>query len=100
MENKTKGQRSVDARIAADKMKVLEQLKKMPIVKVACERTGVSRATYYRWSNEDEEFKTVADQALIEGELLINDMSEYQLIDLIHSKNGPAIKYWLEHHHP
>lgn len=100
MKNNSKQQRTVDARIVADKAKVLEQLKKVPIIKVACEWASVGRATYYRWYNQDVEFRNGADLALIEGDLMINDMSEYQLLKLIQDKNGPAIKYWLEHHHP
>lgn len=79
---------------------VLEQLKKYPIVQVACEKTGVSRATYYRWKTEDKLFKDATEKALADGEALITDMGESQLITLIRNQNFPAIQLWLKHHHP
>lgn len=85
---------------AEQKASMLEQLKKMPIVKVACERTGVPRTTFYRWQEEDEEFGKAVDLALVEGKLTINDMSEYQLLSLIQEKKPGMIKLWLENHHP
>lgn len=82
------------------KNSIIEQLKKMPIVQIACERAGIGRATYYRWRNENKNFKKMADDAIAEGELLINDMSESQIISLIREKNWSAISFWLRHHHP
>jgi len=79
---------------------ILEQLKKTPIIQIACEKSGVSRATYYRWRKEDQEFLKAADEAIRDGEALITDMSESQLISLIRDRNFPAIQLWLKHHHP
>lgn len=78
---------------------VLKQLQKMPVVEVACQRAGLSRATYYRWRREDSKFRKASDEAIIEGELLINDMSESQVISLIREKSWAAISFWLKHHH-
>lgn len=78
---------------------LLEQLKKTPIVQVACEKVGVSRATYYRWRKEDPKFAKASDLALSEGALLINDMAEMQLMSAIRNRNMQAIMYWLKHHH-
>lgn len=78
----------------------LEQLRKIPIVQVACEKTGISRNSVYRWRNEDEKFKKDFDEALAEGEALINDMSESQLLTLIKEKNWSAISFWLKHRNP
>lgn len=79
---------------------LLEQLKKTPIVQIACERSGVSRATFYRWKSEDTEFKKSAEESIIEGEALITDMTESQLVALIKDRNFHAIQLWLRHHHP
>jgi len=95
----TKSQK-IDERQEKQKGDLVEQLKKAPIIKVACERVGISRATFYRWQEEDDEFRKAVDIATIEGKLLINDMSEFQLLALIQEKNPSAIKYWLENHHP
>ena len=78
----------------------LEQLRKIPIVLVACEKVGLSRNSVYRWRNEDQEFGKEMEAALAEGEMLVNDMSESQLLSLIKEKNWPSISFWLRHRHP
>ena len=78
----------------------LEQLKKIPIVQVACEKVSLSRNTVYRWRNEDETFRKEMEIALQEGEDLVNDMSENQLLSLIKDKNWSAISFWLKHRNP
>lgn len=79
---------------------VIEQLKKTPIIQIACEKAGISRATYYRWREENAQFKKAADEAIATGEALITDMTESQLVSLIRDRNFPAIQLWLKHHHP
>lgn len=79
---------------------LLEQLKKTPIIQVACSKTNIARTTYYRWRQADAKFAKAADTALIDGCLLINDMAESQLISAVKDKNFSAIVYWLKHHHP
>ncbi len=74
-----------------------EELKKVPIVQVACEKTGVSRNSVYRWKKEDTKFSEKMEEALTEGVALVNDMSESQLLTLIKEKNYPAISFWLRH---
>ena len=76
------------------------ELKKVPIVLVACEKSGVSRNSVYRWKREDKEFSKVMDEALAEGEALVNDMSESQLLTMIREKNWSAISFWLRHRNP
>lgn len=83
-----------------DKKLLLEQLSKTPIVEIACKQSGVSRATYYRLRNKSATFRNKADSAITEGIMLINDMSEAQVISLIKDKKWPAISFWLKHHHP
>lgn len=96
MENKD----TIEIRQEKEKWLLLDQLRKMPIVQVACERTGIGRTTYYRWRKDDETFRATADEALAEGELLLNDMSESQLVSLIKDKSFAAVHLWLRHHHP
>ncbi len=91
---------TVDARKKEDKEKVLQELRKIPIVQVASERASVSRGTYYRWRIEDKEFAKAADEAIDEGEKFISDMSETQIISLIRERNLSAITLWLRSHHP
>lgn len=75
----------------------LEELTRIPIIQVACEKTGLSRNSVYRWRKEDTAFAKKMDVALAEGVALVNDMSESQLLNLIKEKNWPAISFWLRH---
>jgi len=91
---------SIQKRMDANKELLIEQLKKTPIVQIACEKTGIGRATYYRWRKEDEEFTKAADEAITEGNELVNDMAESQLMAAIRDGNLGGIIFWLKHHHP
>lgn len=90
---------SVEQRQEKDKQTTIDALKEMPIAHVACKRSGISRATYYRWRKEDKDFRRSSDDALTQGIEFINDMSESQLITLIREKKMPAIAMWLKHNH-
>ncbi len=79
---------------------LLEQLKKTPIVQIACEKLGISRWTFYRWKKEDADFAKKVDEAIFDGRLLVNDLAESQLISAVKDRNFAAIMYWLKHHHP
>lgn len=79
---------------------ILEQLKKVPIIEAACQKTGISRMTFYRWKKEDEKFSQNIDEALQNGRLLVNDLAENQLIGAVKNQNLSAVQYWLKHHHP
>jgi len=79
--------------------KFLEELRKVPIVQVACEKVGVSRNTVYRWKREDKDFAKQFDAALADGVEFVNDMSESQLLQLIKEKNFSAVRFWLTSRH-
>lgn len=78
---------------------LLGQLRKTPIVQIACEKVGVHQATYYRWRQADTAFAEAADEALAEGSKFVNDMAESQLLAAIRERNLTAIIFWLKHHH-
>lgn len=90
----------VDARKAQEQSLLLEQLRKVPIITVACEKTGVSRPTFYRWRKEDPEFAKATDEAVGEGINLVSDMAESQLLTAIRDGNLGAVMYWLKHRNP
>lgn len=75
----------------------LDELRKVPIVQVACEKTALSRNSVYRWRKEDPAFAKRMDEAMADGVALVSDMSESQLLTLIKEKNWPAISFWLRH---
>ncbi len=79
-----------------DKELFLEQLRKTPIIQVACEKTNISRQTAYRWKREDPDFSTSFDAALKEGRELINDVAISQLLQAIKNGNMTAIQLWLK----
>jgi predicted DNA binding protein len=88
-----------DQKQLQQKSLIIDQLKKTPIIQIACEKVGVARATYYRWKKQDTVFAKEADEAIVTGELLINDLAESQLLSAIKDKNLTAIIFWLKHHH-
>lgn len=83
-----------------NKENLIEQLRTIPVIQVACQKAGIGRATYYRWCGEDKDFKKRADEALNEGTFFINDLAESKLISAIKDGNMTAIIYWLKNHHP
>lgn len=79
---------------------LLEQLRKTPIIQIACEKLNISRMSFYRWKAEDKEFAQKIDEALLDGQLLVNDIAESQLISAIKDREFQAVMAWLKHHHP
>ena len=84
-----------------DKIKdlLIKLLKDMPVAHLALKKLNVSRASYYRWM-KDPKFAKEVNTAIAEGEALINDLSESQLISLIRDRNFQALHLWLKSHHP
>jgi len=82
------------------KKAIVSQLRKTPIVQLACERTGVGRSTYYKWRAGDKIFARVADRSLEAGKFFINDLAESKLLGLVKNDNLTAIIFWLKHNHP
>lgn len=78
---------------------LLEQLRKNPIVQIACEKLGVGRATFYRWKKADKKYAQAVDDAIIEGRQIINDLAESRLMAAIQSGNLTSVMYWLNHNH-
>lgn len=91
--------KSIESRQTKERVVLVEQLRKTPIVQYACEKSGVSRATYYRWKADDTKFCEESEQALQEGISLMNDLAESQLLTAIKERNLTAVFYWLNHRH-
>lgn len=81
------------------KQELLEILRRTPIVQTACQKCGISRATFYRWKQESKTFAKQADEALAEGCELINDLAESVLLTAIKNQNMTALMFWLKNHH-
>lgn len=82
-----------------DKQTVIDNLKHLPIIEVACNKAGIARATYYRWRKSDGTFTKLADDAISAGVNYINDLAESKLLSEINGGNLTAILYWLNHRH-
>lgn len=83
-----------------DKEAVIENLKRMPIIEVACNKNGISHATFYRWKEQDSSFAQASDKAQEEGEALIRDVAVSKIIKGINDDNLTAAMYWLNHRDP
>lgn len=84
----------------ASRERVLLELEKMPIVAVACKKSGLCRATLYRWCLESKSFSKQVKDAIAKGVSLINDLAESKLINGIEDGEFNNIKYWLNNRHP
>lgn len=78
---------------------LLKELETTPIVSVACQKVGISRATVYRWMEEDEGFADAAREAKNRGVDLVNDMAESQLIKGIRDDKTSYVMFWLRNNH-
>lgn len=83
-----------------EKSKFIEYLRETPLVSFACKKTGISRATYYRWYKDDKIFKELINAVLIQGRENINELAKATLIKMIKSENFNAIRFWLQHNDP
>ena len=63
------------------------------IVSTACNRTGISRSSYYKWYKEDEEFRQKVDD--IENVKL--DFVESKLFKNIENETEKSIIFYLQH---
>lgn len=91
---------TINKRLSTDKKKLLKHLEQVPIIQVACQKSGIGRSSYYRWRKEDKLFAKRADKALQNGKQLINELAESQLINAIKDQNMTGIIYWLRNNHP
>lgn len=82
-----------------NRKKFLEELKVNPNVSRTCKKTGIARATYYRWL-ENKDFASAVSVASPRGQDNMNDFVEDRLTQLIQNGSLGAIKFYLSHNHP
>ena len=80
--------------------KFLAELERTPIVGAACEKSGLSRNTVYRWRKEDCEFAACFDYALAQGIGVVSDVAESNVLNGIKNKDAGYTKFWLSSRHP
>ena len=81
------------------KSEIIKRLSEVRVVEIACKSVGISRATYYRWLQEDKTFAIYCDDAIRLGTDTISDLAESQVVSKIKAGDFRASTYWLEHHH-
>ncbi|MCX6810505.1 MAG: hypothetical protein NTY30_02060 [Candidatus Berkelbacteria bacterium] len=94
-----KPETAIKIRKSKIQQQLVDQLKKTPVVEIACQKVDIGRNSYYRWRRESNKFASACDKALEEGCALINDMAESQLISAMKDNNLTAVMYWLNHRH-
>lgn len=77
----------------------IEEIEKVPLVQVVCDRLGISRNSVYRWMKEDLEFLKQVNEAKTLGVALVNDVAESNVLSRLKSNDWQATKYWLSHRH-
>ena len=87
---------TIQKRIAEQKALMLETLEKVPIIQVACKRLGISRATFYRWKEQDKDFAQAIEKSIKEGTNSMNELAQSKLIELINKGHLTAIIFWLK----
>ncbi len=80
-----------------DKSKFLEALTESPWISSASKKSGISRATVYRWMKDIPDFKRAVENAIKMGNSKIGEMAEMGLVKKINEGHFPAIKYYLDH---
>lgn len=79
------------------KQKLLKEISNYGNVYLSCLKVGVDKATYYRWKQQDKEFRKLANKAEKIGRENINDIAEHSLLKNVKDGNQRAIEYTLSH---
>lgn len=79
------------------KAKLIRELEEHPLVSRACSKLKISRATYYRWRDQDPSFKNSLEAAQQRGRDKFNDFAESKLIENMNANLHAAIVFWLTH---
>lgn len=79
-----------------DQQRVLDNLKKIPIIRVACQKSKVSIETYFEWIDKDLKFKQLVEECMKKGVENINDLAESKVISGIQDGDKTMTIFWLK----
>lgn len=79
------------------KEKLLKEIEKSGNVYLSCMKTGIDKATFYRWKKDDKQFSKKATEAVKRGRESNCDLAEHALMLNVKEKKMDAIKYVLSH---
>ena len=85
------------ARSSDERSKIIEILSENPSVHYACKKTGIARATHYRWMKDNAEYRTAINRALKEGRTQWTENAEAVLMKKVRDGNMRAVTYYLSH---
>lgn len=91
---------TIKKRQDALKKKFINTLEQQPVIQTAVAIAGIDRSTYYRWRDEDPEFREKTEGAKEQGIEFTNDMMESLLIKQAREGKVTPIIFWLKNHHP
>lgn len=76
---------------------LFSELEKTGIASNACSKLGIARSTYYRWYNDDIEFRMGADEAVEAGRANMIDFAESKLVQNVNEGSQRAVEFYLKH---
>ncbi|MDP2585467.1 MAG: helix-turn-helix domain-containing protein [Candidatus Levybacteria bacterium] len=82
------------------KKQILERLTKNFTISSACHAVGIDRKTFYRWIEEDIDFKLQAYDNIQESKKDVTDVAYTRLVKHIENGNLTAVMYWLNNKDP
>jgi hypothetical protein len=80
--------------------KLLEELESTGIIEISCEKSGISRNTFYRWQKEDRQFLERVSESMFLGTGRVSDIAVSNILAGIKAKDMKATIFWLTHRHP
>jgi hypothetical protein len=75
---------------------IIAELEKHGNVLNTCSKVGISTSTYYRWCDDDSEFRNKVNNAIEIGRMNITDLAESKLIQNITNGDQRAIEFQLK----
>jgi hypothetical protein len=76
---------------------LLSELEKTGIASNACSKLTIARSTYYRWYNDDIDFRMDADIAIEAGRANMVDFAESKLVQNMNEGSQRAVEFYLKH---
>lgn len=75
---------------------ILDILRRVPNVTLACKKVGITTQSYYRWRKEDKLFLEKSEEALKIGRETMCDIAEGTMFNLAQNGDFRASKYILD----
>ncbi len=78
------------------RLKFIQILEDTPFISYAAKKSGIAKATIYRWMKSDTDFRIAVNNALENGRRHLCDIAEMALVEKIKDKEMGAIKFYLQ----